>query len=105
MNWFIKTERFTKKTLALSLQEREKNIEKHKDWIIKLNKSGVKISSGYLVDSKQTPGGGGLLILQAKSYEEAQEIIKEDPMISNDLVIWELHEWIQVGGTLINKFI
>ena len=44
MNWFIKTERFTKKTLALSLQEREKNIEKHKDWIIKLNKSGVKLS-------------------------------------------------------------
>ena len=34
----------------------------HKDWVVKLKKSGINISSGYLIDDKRQPGGGGILI-------------------------------------------
>ena len=45
-------------------------------------------------------GGGGVLILEAKSFKEAQYIVEQDPMIINRLVNWELHEWIPVSGEL-----
>jgi len=40
------------------------------------------------------PGDGGLLILEMNNYKNALEIIKNDPMIKNDLVEWKLNEWI-----------
>ena len=42
------------------------------------------------------PGGGGLLILEAKDYLAAKKIIESDPMIQHDLVIWDLQEWISI---------
>ena len=102
MSWFIKTERFKSATLRLSKEERKIFLTRHKDWVIKLNKQGEKIISGYLVDDKQLPGGGGLLLVEATSYEEAKSLIKEDPMIVFDLVTWELQEWIPVVGQLMN---
>ena len=102
MSWFIKTERFKSATLRLSKEERKIFLTRHKDWVIKLNKQGKKIISGYLVDEKQLPGGGGLLIVEATSYEEAMSLIKEDPMIVFDLVTWELQEWVPVVGQLMS---
>ena len=40
------------------------------------------------------PGDGGLLILEMNNYKNALEIIKNDPMIKNDLVEWKLNEWV-----------
>jgi len=42
------------------------------------------------------PGGGGLLILEAKDYLTAKKIIENDPMIKHNLVIWNLQEWISI---------
>ncbi len=102
MPWYIKTEKFTNKTLKLSAEERKVFLQRHKNWVIQLNKRGEKIISGYLVDKKQLPGGGGLLIIKANSYEEAMSLIQEDPMIICDLVTWELQEWIPIVGQLMN---
>ena len=96
MRNFIKIEKFNNKALKLTFSERKKYIEKHKEWIIKLKTKGIKINSGYLVDSNQIPGAGGLLIIKTISYEKAMEIIKKDPMITNKLVTWELNEWIPI---------
>ncbi len=100
MPWFIKTERFKETTLNLSPNHRKAFIAKHREWALKLSESGVKISSGYLVDSTHAPGGGGLLIIEAFSYEEARSIVEKDPMIISDLVTWTLQEWIPVYGHL-----
>lgn len=100
MPWFIKTEQFTKETLTLTPEERQSFLAKHKSWIIHLKGLGQTVYSGYLVDSKGIPGGGGLLILKANSYEEAISLIKSDPMIIHNLVTWKLQEWIPVGGAL-----
>ena len=95
---FIKTEKFKDKTLKLSNSERKKFLLMHKKWVIDITKSGNYIYSGYLINEKKMPGGGGLLILEAKDYLTAKKIIENDPMIKNNLVIWDLQEWIPIDG-------
>ncbi|KGG13543.1 MULTISPECIES: YciI family protein [Prochlorococcus] len=99
---FIKTEKFSKKTSALSNDQLIKSLREHKDWVKTLISSGAKLSSGYLADRNRDPGGGGFLVLEATSFEEAKSLIEQDPMIKNNLVTWELHEWIPVAGSFFN---
>ena len=96
---FIKTEKFKDKTLELSNIERKKFLLIHKEWVKDITKLGHYIHSGYLINGKKMPGGGGLLILEAKDYLTAKKIIENDPMIKNNLVIWDLQEWISINGS------
>ncbi len=98
MPCFIKIEAFKKSTFALSEQQREVYLSAHRSWVKELIASGVKVSSGYLKDAQQRPGGGGLLIIEADSFLQAKRIIEKDPMILASLVTWNLHEWKQVSG-------
>ena len=98
---FIKTEQFTQQTLSLSIKERQVFLNAHKSWVVKINKNGHKVSSGYLIDSEGLPGEGGMLIIDTNSYEEAKYIVEQDPMITSGLVNWKLHEWVSVNGQLL----
>ena len=93
---FIKSEKFKDKTLGLSNRKKKSFLLMHKEWVKSISESGYSIFSGYLVNENSNPGGGGLLMLEAKDYSTAKKIIEEDPMIKNELVSWELHEWIPV---------
>ena len=93
MPFFVKTEIIKKKYLVNSNLKR-KIINEHIDWIKKLKKKGINIKSGFLVDELKKPGYGGLLILEMNNYKNALKIIKNDPMIKNDLVEWKLNEWV-----------
>ena len=101
MPWFIKTERFTKEANALLAKQRQEYIKQHHSWIIELHASGIKVSSGYLVDKEGKPGGGGLLIIEADSFEQAKYLVEQDPMIVANLVTWKVQEWIPVYGALL----
>ena len=105
MPFFIKTEKFTDDTKKLSNEERKVFLLMHKNWVENLIQSGEFILSGYLIDEQQIPGGGGVLIIEAKNYLAAKNIILNDPMILNKLVKWDLHEWIPVVKNFKNKFI
>ena len=105
MPLFIKTEKFTDNTKKLSNEERKVFILMHKDWVEDLIQSGEFILSGYLTNEEKIPGGGGVLIIEAKNYLAAKNIILNDPMIINKLVKWDLHEWIPVVTNFKNKFI
>ena len=96
---FIKTENFKSKTLELSKNVRKKFLLMHKEWVKDITNSGHYILSGYLINDKNMPGGGGLLIFEAKDYLTAKKIIENDPMIKHNLVIWDLHEWIPIDGS------
>ena len=96
---FIKTEKFKDKTLKLSNHERKKFLLMHKEWVKNISNSGHYIHSGYLINEKKMPGGGGLLILEAKDYLTAKKMIESDPMIKNDLVNWDLQEWLSIDGS------
>jgi len=73
---------------------KRKIINEHIDWIKKLKKKGINIKSGFLIDELKRPGDGGLLILEMNNYKNALKIIKNDPMIKNNLVEWKLNEWV-----------
>jgi len=94
---FVKTEKFKVKTLKLSYEERKVFLLMHKEWVNSLIKSGNYIYSGYLTNEKKSPGGGGLLVLEAKNFSTAKKIVEHDPMIKNKLVEWKLEEWIPIN--------
>ena len=96
MPFFVKTE-IIKKEYLIKKDLRNKVINDHINWIKKLKKKGVNIKSGFLVDEFQIPGAGGLLIIEMKTFKEALQIIKNDPMIKSDLVDWELNQWIDIN--------
>ena len=100
MPFFIKTEKFTKEAKDLSDDIRKEYLNQHKSWIKSLKQSGENILSGYLTNKEREPGGGGLLVIEAKSFEEAKKIIEEDHMIKNNLVRWNLQEWVIVSDYL-----
>ena len=93
MPFFVKTE-IIKKEYLIKNDLKRKIIKEHFDWIKKLKKDGINIKSGFLVDELKRPGDGGLLILEMNNYKNALEIIKNDPMIKNNLVEWKLNEWV-----------
>ncbi len=85
MPFFIKTE-IIKKEYLINHDLKQKIINEHIDWIKKLKKEGININE------LNRPGDGGLLILEMNNYRNALKIIKNDPMIKNDLVEWKLNE-------------
>ena len=93
---FIKTE-LIKKEYLIQKDIRKKIINEHIKWIEQLKVRGINIKSGFLLDKLKQPGAGGLLILEMENYKDALEIIKNDPMIKNDIVDWNLNEWIDVN--------
>ena len=93
MPFFVKTE-IIKKEYLNNNDLKRKVINEHNDWIKKLKKEGINIKSGFLIDEFKRPGDGGLLILEMNTYTNALKIIKNDPMIKNDLVEWKLNEWV-----------
>ena len=93
MPYFVKTE-IIKKEYLINNDLKRKIINEHVDWIKKLKKQGLNIKSGFLVDELNTPGDGGLLILEMNNYKNALKIIKNDPMIKNNLVEWKLNKWV-----------
>ena len=92
---FIKTE-LIKKEYLIQKDIRKKVINEHIQWIENLKRKGINIKSGFLVDELKKPGDGGLLILDIETYQDALGIIKNDPMIKNNIVEWKLNEWIDI---------
>ncbi len=95
MPYFIKTENI-KEIYLKEIDIKNKTIKEHKLWVKNLMDQGIYIKSGFLVNKNQRPGAGGLLIIKCKSFKDAETIIKDDPMIKNNLVNWALNEWINI---------
>ena len=96
MPTFIKTE-LIKKEYLIQDDIRNKIIKEHINWIKKLKKKGIDIKSGFLVNELKKSGAGGLLMIEMNTYKDALKIIKNDPMIKNDIVKWKLNEWIDIN--------
>ena len=66
----------------------DRYVRDHKNYVRQLIKEGRKAKSGYWGEF-----GGGMLIFEADSLTEAKEIVGRDPLIANQCVSYELHEW------------
>jgi uncharacterized protein YciI len=60
----------------------------HHAYIRELIVRGHKAKSGYWAVR-----GGGMLIFEADSMEQAQAIVADDPLIKNGCVNYQLYEW------------
>jgi uncharacterized protein YciI len=83
MPWFVKIERgIVNKTTF------DRHVSAHKEFVRDLIAKGHKAQTGYWAEF-----GGGMLLFEAASLEEAKEIVARDPLIQNGCVEFELHEW------------
>ena len=85
---------------SLSAEQRRVHCDDHRRWVQAQRRGGFAMASGFLVDDQHKPGGGGVLVFNAESYEAAKAFIAADPMIARNLVDWTLHEWKSVEGSL-----
>jgi YCII-related domain. len=60
----------------------------HKQFVRDLIAKGHQAKTGYWAER-----GGGMLLFQADSMEEARAIVAQDPLVQNGCVSYELHEW------------
>ncbi len=97
MAWFVKLEQ------GLVDRDRfDRHLQDHLDWVADLARRGHQPSSGYWRDRKgmNGAGAGGMLLFQARDWQEAEEIVRSDPLIRSGCVSWVLHEWRVVAGAI-----
>lgn len=63
-------------------------IPAHHAYVRELIARGHKAKSGYWAVR-----GGGMMIFEAESMEQAQALVAEDPLIKNGCVDYQLYEW------------
>ena len=86
MPWFVKLEKgVVEKSIF------DQFVPAHKDFVKHLIAQGHAAKTGYWGDF-----GGGMLLFQATSLEEARAIVAQDPLIQNGCVDYQLHEWCVV---------
>ena len=83
MPWFVKIEKGIVDKTTFDL-----HVPAHKAYVRDLIAKGHKARTGYWAKL-----GGGMLLFEASSMEEAQKIVTRDPLIINHCVKYELHEW------------
>lgn len=83
MPWFVKIE---KGIVEKSIFDR--HVPAHRDYVQQLIANGHQAKTGYWGDY-----GGGMLLFWAESLAAAEAIAQNDPLIQNQCVQYELHEW------------
>ena len=86
MPWFVKLEKGVVEKPIF-----DQFVPAHKDFVKRLIDQGHAAKTGYWGDF-----GGGMLLFQATSLEEAKAIVAQDPLIQNGCVDYQLHEWCVV---------
>lgn len=66
----------------------DRHVRDHQSYVRQLIDRGHKAKTGYWKEL-----GGGMLVFEADSLAEAQKIVAQDPLIANNCVDYELHEW------------
>lgn len=83
MPWFVKIEAGT-----VNKSEFDQHVPGHKAYVQKLIAKGYQARSGYWAQR-----GGGMMVFEAASMEEAKAIVAADPLVQNGCVNYQLYEW------------
>lgn len=86
MPWFVKIEQGVVDKATF-----DRYVPAHKAYVQKLITDGHEARSGYWAER-----GGGMLLFQANSMDEAIAIVQADPLVANNCVKYELHQWCVV---------
>lgn len=83
MAWFVKIEEgIVDKSIF------DQYIPAHRAYVRDLISQGHQAKTGYW-----SQRGGGMLLFQAESMAEAQEIVAQDPLIKNNCVNYQIFQW------------
>lgn len=83
MAWFVKIEQgIVDKSIF------DQYIPAHRAYVRDLISRGHQAKTGYWGQL-----GGGMLLFQAESMVEAQEIVAQDPLIKNNCVNYQIFQW------------
>lgn len=88
MSWFVKIEKG-----IVNKPRFDQFVGDHVAYVKRLIEKGHQAKTGYWAER-----GGGMLIFSADSMDEAKAIVQADPLIANECVVYELHEWCVVAG-------
>ena len=83
MPWFVKIEKGIVDKAMFDI-----HVPAHKAFVKSLIEKGHAAKSGYWAGL-----GGGMLLFQANSRQEAEAIVAQDPLIQNHCVTYDLYEW------------
>lgn len=83
MPWFVKIE---EGKVEKSIFDRY--VPAHIAYVEELKNKGHQAKTGYWAQY-----GGGMLLFQAASMDEAQAIVDRDPLVENNCVDYKLYEW------------
>jgi uncharacterized protein YciI len=83
MPWFVKIE-----SGKVEKNVFDQYVPAHKAYVQGLIAKGHKAKTGYWAKM-----GGGMLLFEAASMDEAQAIIAADPLVENGCVNYQLYEW------------
>jgi uncharacterized protein YciI len=83
MPWFVKIEKGLVDKATF-----DRYVNDHKAYVRQLIETGHEAKTGYWAER-----GGGMLLFKADSLEAAKSIVRQDPLIENGCVEYELHEW------------
>ncbi|MGD1856459.1 MAG: YciI family protein [Leptolyngbyaceae cyanobacterium] len=87
MAWFVKIEHGIVNKATF-----DQFVPAHLAYVKDLIAKGYQAKTGYWAER-----GGGMLLFQASTLDEAQAIVQADPLIKNGCVDYELHEWCVVA--------
>jgi len=83
MPWFVKIEEG-----IVDRPTFDQHVAAHKAYVRDLIAKGHQARSGYWGCY-----GGGMLLFQAASMDEASAIVAQDPLVQNGCVAYKLYEW------------
>ncbi|NJP08724.1 MAG: hypothetical protein HC866_03940 [Leptolyngbyaceae cyanobacterium RU_5_1] len=83
MPWFVKIEEGIVDQTTF-----DQYITAHKEFVQHLIARGHRAKTGYWGCR-----GGGMLLFEANSMDEAKAIVAQDPLITNGCVNYKLYEW------------
>jgi uncharacterized protein len=95
MPWFVKLEEG-----LVPKAQFDAVVPEHLAWLEALQQAGHRPISGYWADRKgrNGDGAGGMLLFWAESWQQAQELVRRDPLVAQGCVRWTLHQWQPVFG-------
>ncbi|WP_159784941.1 YciI family protein [Sodalinema gerasimenkoae] len=88
MPWFAKIE-----SGIVDKSTFDQYVPDHIDYVKQLNQRGHQAKSGYW-----NRRGGGMLLFEAESMQEAEAIVQQDPLVLNNCVTYDLYQWCLVVG-------
>ena len=83
MPWFVKIEEGKVDKVTF-----DQHVPAHKAYVQELIAKGHQARTGYWGCR-----GGGMMLFQAESIDEAITIVHQDPLVQNDCVNYRLYEW------------